>query len=99
MDTLNTAEQVVSAIAGETRRRFGKQIEVIWFGSWVQGTAHPGSDFDVAIHSDGTIDDREFSQLWEWVEDLPTLYSVDLVNLAEARSSLREEILRTGRLV
>lgn len=87
---------LVSSVAREARRRLGKETRVIWFGSWVRGAASPASDLDIAIDAPGGVSMRDYSALWDWVDELPTLYKIDLVNLNETGDQLRGEILERG---
>jgi predicted nucleotidyltransferase len=71
-------------------------VRVVWFGSWPQGRAVRGSDIDVAVEADGPIPPAIFAPLREAVEDLPTLHSVDLVDLRLTDGRRRREILAHG---
>ena len=66
--------------------------EIILYGSRAKGTARERSDIDIAVS--GVAD---FDALVEAVEDLPTLYSVDLLNLDTCRNQwLLEDIREYG---
>ena len=65
------------------------------YGSRAKGTARERSDIDIAVTG---VDD--FDMLAEEVEDLPTLYSVDLLNLDTCRNQLLlEDIKEYGRKI
>ena len=67
--------------------------EVILYGSRAKGTAGERSDIDIAV-SGGA----DFDELLEKVEELPTLYSVDLLNMDTCRNDLlMEDIKQYGR--
>ena len=66
---------------------------VLFFGSRVAGTARERSDFDVAIDGSGRVDPRLFAQICDSLEDLPTLYRVDLVDLSTVSDKVRAEML------
>ena len=69
--------------------------EIILYGSRAKGTARERSDIDIAVS--GVAD---FDALVEAVEDLPTLYSVDLLNLVTCRNQLLlEDIREYGRKI
>ena len=69
--------------------------EIILYGSRAKGTARERSDIDIAVS--GVAD---FDALVEAVEDLPTLYSVDLLNLDTCRNQLLlEDIREYGRKI
>lgn len=67
--------------------------EVILYGSRAKGTAMERSDIDIAVSG---VDN--FESLVEKVEELPTLFSVDLVNMDTCRNQLLlEDIKQYGR--
>ncbi|EEG87954.1 nucleotidyltransferase domain protein [Coprococcus comes ATCC 27758] len=66
---------------------------VILFGSRAKGTATERSDIDIAVSG---IPDTE--NLREKLDNLPTLYTIDLVNLDECGNQLLlEDIRKYGR--
>jgi predicted nucleotidyltransferase len=80
-------------------RRAGPSIErIVLFGSRARGEAQPRSDIDLAI-SCPRASEREWAEICEALEESPTLLGVDLVRLEAAAESLRERILREGRIV
>lgn len=69
--------------------------EVILYGSRAKGTARERSDIDIAVSGV-----ENFDLLTEKVEELPTLYSVDLVNMDTCRNQLLlEDIKQYGRKI
>ena len=69
--------------------------EVILYGSRAKGTARERSDIDIAVSGV-----KDFDTLSDEVEDLPTLYSVDLLNLDTCRNDLLlEDIRQYGRKI
>ena len=78
------------------RSVLGKDAEVIWFGSWPQGKARPRSDIDIAISIGTPISPERMGVLQEEVDNVPTLYEIDIVDLNAAGAKLREEILKHG---
>jgi len=88
--------EIARDVARLARSLLGKDAEVIWFGSWPQGKARPHSDIDVAISIGDPISPERMSILQEAVDDLPTLYEIDIVDLNATGPKLREEILKHG---
>ncbi|WP_231627293.1 nucleotidyltransferase family protein [Thiohalorhabdus denitrificans] len=82
--------------AAAVREELGPGARVVWFGSWPRGQARPRSDLDLGVERDPAISPGELAKARERLEDLPTLYSVDLVDLGEAGPTLREEVEREG---
>ena len=68
---------------------------VILYGSRAMGTVRERSDIDIAVSG---VDN--FDELVEKVEDLPALYSIDLLNLDTCRNELLlEDIKEYGRKI
>ena len=66
--------------------------EVILYGS---GVARERSDIDIAV-----CGVRNFERLLDQIEKLPTLYSVDLLNMDTCKNELLlEDIKRYGRKI
>ena len=89
--------EIVKEVARLARSIFGADTEVIWFGSWVQGKALPHSDIDVAISTGAPIAPERMGLLQEALDELPTLYEIDAIDLNAAGRALREEILKHGK--
>ena len=69
--------------------------EVILYGSRAKGTAQERSDIDIAVSGV-----ENFDLLAEKIEELPTLYSVDLLNMDTCRNQLLlEDIREYGRKI
>lgn len=85
------ADEVISQVAGLCRKYSAK--EVILYGSRAKGTARERSDIDIAVSGA-----ENFDILVEKIEELPTLYSVDLVNMDTCKNELLlEDIRQYGR--
>ena len=69
--------------------------EVVLYGSRAKGTARERSDIDIAVSGV-----NDFDLLVEKIEDLPTLYSVDLLNMDTCRNELlMEDVRKDGRKI
>ena len=80
-------EEVISEVAILCRNFHAK--EVILYGSRAKGTARERSDIDIAVTGV-----KNFDILEEKIEELPTLYSVDLLNMDTCRNDLLKEDIR-----
>lgn len=88
-----SAEEVIKKVAGLCRSHGAK--EVILYGSRAKGTARERSDIDIAVTGA-----EDFELLAESVDELPTLYSVDLVNIDTCKNQLLlEDIREYGRKI
>ena len=86
-------EDVIEA-AAKLCREFGAK-KVILFGSRAKGTALERSDIDIAVSGVENID-----LLIQKIEELPTLYSIDIVNMDNCKNELLlEDIRQYGREV
>ena len=85
------AEEVIEEVADLCRQFQAKKV--ILDGSRAKGTARERSDIDIAVSG---VDN--FELLVEKVEELPTLYSVYMVNMDTCRNQLLlEDIRQYGR--
>lgn len=88
-----TVNEVIEEIK-EIGIRFGAS-KVILYGSRAKGTNLERSDIDIAVS--GVAD---FGELSEAVEDIETLYSIDLLNLDRCRNQgLLEDVEKYGQKI
>lgn len=80
-------EEVIQTVTGLCKKYSAKKV--ILFGSRAKGTARERSDIDIAVSGA-----KDFDLLVEEIEELPTLYSVDIINLDTCRNSLLMEDIR-----
>ena len=67
--------------------------KVILFGSRAKGTALERSDIDIAVSGV-----KEVDLLIQKIEELPTLYSIDIVNMDDCKNELLlKDIRQYGR--
>ena len=88
-------------IAG-VMRQFAPQLRghrVVLFGSRASGRARPRSDFDIGVIEDQPLPIRDFYEIEDRLEDLPTLYRIDWVDLNKAAPSLRQRALDHAVLI
>jgi predicted nucleotidyltransferase len=94
---LPRVQAIVNRITEECHHRFGNKATLIWFGSWIKGTAYPQSDIDLAIEHHGKLTQKEIVAFRNWLDDFMTLYTIDLVDMKVAGESLTKEIKRYGK--
>lgn len=82
-----SVEEVIHAVAGLCQKHFVK--EMILFGSRAKGTARERSDIDIAVSGV-----KDFDLLLDEIERLPTLYTVDVVDLDTCRNQLLLEDIK-----
>ena len=88
--------EIAREVAKLARSLLGEGTEVIWFGSWPRRKAVARSDIDLAISIGTPIPPERMALLRDAVDDIATLYQIDLVDLSSAGPGLREEVLKYG---
>lgn len=58
-----------------------KGYKIVLFGSRASGSANQRSDFDIGVIGDKTLPLETFSAIQDALEQLPTLYKIDWVDL------------------
>ena len=75
-------------------RKYGAQ-KIILFGSRAKGTETERSDIDIAVAG---VESFDICELQEELDDIPTLYTIDLVDLDTCKNQLLlEDIKQYGR--
>lgn len=90
-----TEQRVVDFLTREARH-YPWILKVILFGSRARGDAHPKSDFDVAVMTEGASEEAWTQLTFDWQDAVPTLCDMDLIhfntlNNPELRASIRQE--------
>lgn len=75
----------------------GRQI--VLFGSRALGCAGPRSDFDIGVIGKQPLPLDLFYRVEDNLEALPTLYSIDWVDLNRVSSDFRKRALAQARLI
>ena len=87
------AEKIIEEVARICHSFCAK--EVILYGSRAKGTAQERSDIDIAVSG---VASSDIFELEEALEDIPTLYTIDLVDLDTCKNQLLlEDIKQYGR--
>ncbi len=68
--------------------------KVFLFGSRVRGKARPYSDFDIGIWGEAPLPLKAFYKLEDMMEELPTLYKIDLVDLNRTGDKFQQQALK-----
>lgn len=92
-------QTIVDSIAKECKRRFGNKVTLIWFGSWIKGNAYKQSDIDLAIEYHDKLQTTDIIFFKNWLDDFPTLYGIDLVEMNKVNDLLKMEIRQYGKIL
>lgn len=71
------------------------QFQCFYFGSRVDGTSHERSDIDVGILGPEPIPFGTWGIIKDAIEELPTLYTIDLVDFGRVPVDFRAVALRS----
>ena len=75
-------------------------IDAVWiYGSRARGDFREGSDVDMAVDA-SDMNDMVFAQLWNAIEELPVVYTFDVVHLQKlANQALLNNIHKNRELL
>ena len=95
-DVVQRVKSIVERITGDPG------FEVRLFGSWASGNPRPHSDIDIAIDGPRRIDPAAMAEIRDACERIPTLFTIDLVDLAAVseafRRSVREQVEQSSSI-
>lgn len=69
------------------------QYKVFVFGSRVSGRGDDRSDIDIGIEGSNAVPDKIMAAIKEELEELPTLYRIDVVDFKTASPSFKQVAL------
>jgi predicted nucleotidyltransferase len=64
--------------------------KVFFFGSRVTGKGDERSDIDIGIEGQELVSDRALARIREEIEELPTLYSIDIIDFTRADDDFKQ---------
>ena len=76
-----------------------KGYSIVLFGSRAQGTARERSDFDFGVIGESDIPLTTFFKIATFMDELPTLYRLDWVDLNRASNALRRNALQHAKVI
>ena len=92
-------------VEDEIRRLFAREAEtladrkVLLFGSRATGAARPESDFDIGVLGESPLPLADYYRILDELDEIPTLFSIDLVDLNRSSPALRDAAVSEGRLL
>lgn len=93
-------EKLLQEIVTIVRRTIDSpHYRIFLFGSRAAATANPRSDYDIAIESQLPISASVMSELRDALDKLPILQKIDLVNVADMSSDVRELAFKTRKVL
>ncbi|GAB6066968.1 hypothetical protein JCM13664_02860 [Methylothermus subterraneus] len=100
-DPAETEKRILAMLRQVFDRHRGRLrgYRILLFGSRATGRARERSDFDLGVIGDRPLPLTDFYAIEEDIEQLPTLYRIDWVDLNRASPILKEEALKEGKVI
>ena len=103
----NDMENVNSSIQGLVEKVYRiicshvdpKEFEIFLFGSWANGTAKNYSDIDIGILGKCKVDNGVMIRIQAELEEVNTLYKIDIVDFSENTDNKFKEIALKHRTI
>lgn len=92
-------QELIHEVAKKVKKNIPPHTTVVLFGSWARGDALATSDIDIGIAGEKKLPFRTLVQIKEEIEMLPTLRSIDIVDLSAVSKRVREEMLKHSRVL
>ena len=96
-----TREEQIKGMIANVMQKFSPQLRghrVLLFGSRAGGKARQRSDFDIGVIGDEPLPVKVFYEIDDMLENLPTLYRIDWVDLNNA-PTLRQRALDHAEVI
>lgn len=88
---------LIQIMRANTNRLGGRQV--VLFGSRAQGKAKSRSDFDLGVVGDTPLPLVDFFAIEDMLDELPTLYRIDWVDLARVSERFRSQALQKMEVI
>lgn len=98
----DTREQEIRAMLIQIMRANSNRLggrQVVLFGSRAQGKAKSRSDFDLGVIGDTPLPLVDFFAIEDMLNELPTLYRIDWVDLARVSERFRSQALQKVEVI
>jgi predicted nucleotidyltransferase len=92
-------QDIITEAASRTKRYVPKGTSVVLFGSWARGNALPTSDIDIGIMGKKKIPFETMIKIHQTIEEIPTLRSIDVVDLQSTDKRFQEKALQSAKFL
>ena len=92
-----TISELLESIIQIINKYIKEEHEIYIFGSWAKGKSLDTSDLDIAVESTVKIKDEVFIKIKEDINNLPTLRTIDIIDLKRVSKNFRENILKYAK--
>ena len=90
-------EEMIQEIKRILQKHFSEETEIWLFGSQASGTSLPTSDIDIGLLGKEKIDPLFMIKIKEELEEIPSLRSIDLVDLHLINETFKQQVLKNGK--
>ncbi|MBI3194907.1 MAG: nucleotidyltransferase domain-containing protein [Ignavibacteriae bacterium] len=88
---------IIQEIVRILRRYLSDEYRIFLFGSWAKGIAHSTSDIDIGIMGSTKVPAQTLSRILIEVDSIPTLRSIEIVDLMNKSESFQTSVLQTAK--
>ena len=92
-----TQETIIDQVVEIIRRKVPEDYSIVLFGSTAMGDASERSDLDIGILGSGEVPWETMLSIRREVETIPTLRSIDVVDLLAVSDSFRRSAMRSAK--
>ena len=92
-------DAIIDEVAMIIRRYLPKKYKIYIFGSWAKGNALETSDLDIGILGDIAVDSDIMDRIVKETDIIPTLRSIDVVDLQAKSDDFRKAVLEYAKLI
>lgn len=89
-------EQTILKINSVLEKYLSKEHQVIFFGSYINGTPHQNSDIDIAIKGPNKLNPSQWAKMEEDFEQSDILQKIDIVDYHRVTAEFQKIIDETG---
>ena len=89
---MNRINTIINSISKEFYLTFATDAQLLLFGSRANNTHNVYSDIDLAIQYEGELNQKKVHQFYDFVDNFPTLYSIDLVDIKHTSKAFKQQI-------
>lgn len=90
-------DDVIDEVVKAIRLYLGDDYRVFLFGSWARGDAAPVSDLDIGILGDEKVPREIMGRIKRIAEAVPTLRSIDVIDLRAKDERFRNAVLQYAK--
>ena len=92
-------QDIISEVVSIIKTRLPQGYKILLFGSWARGDALSTSDIDIGILGRERVPWEVMTQILESAGEIPTLRTIDIVDLLGKEEAFRKNVLKYAKLL